>query len=237
MNKKILTVATVLSLLSINNAKADLLIIRDGYRNRKNKNNNSIGVYGSYNKTSYELETENYKLADVKRKTGTHAGSGLFYKYTHTFANSKGFIEPEFFYDFTEYENSGNAFTDDDNAKEKVKISPNAGFKLNLGGHINDKNDLYFSLGVQNINYEVEWRDDSINYKKSTSGNKLVGLFGIGYNYHINERVVIGWQGNATINNRFDAPGKIYLTNKGVSEQGKYRFETFNTKLGLGFKF
>jgi len=221
--KKITTIASVLSILLVNNAMA--------------KGQHSLGVSGSVHNTQTELRTEYSELINTEKKSANDAGGGVFYKYTYTFKNKeKIYIEPEVFYDFVKYEKTDDAFTGMEEyyeGKETLTIKPNLGVKFNVGYHFNNKNDLAFGLGVQNVNYDIKWSDDDWN--KSTSKSKIVPIFGLEYNYHINNKLALGLQYNFGYT-EIDGPGSIYL-DSGEVEQGVYKVNLNNAKMTLSYKF
>jgi len=218
--KKILTVASILSVLMVSNAMAE--------------GQHSLGISGSMNNTKTELRTENHDIINTEEKSDNNTGAGIFYKYTHNIGSSQKFyVEPEVFYDFSKYENLDNALTNDTTFKEKVEISPSLGIKLNAGYHINEKHDLYFGLGVQKINYDIKWTEPG--YYSSVSGSQLATLVGVGYNYNINEKIALGLQYNTSYT-EIDGPDKLTLTT-GVKEQSVYEVSSSNVKISVSYKF
>jgi len=222
MEKKVAIVASVLSMLLMNGAMAE--------------GQHSLGVSESVYKTQAKLNTENYYLTNTKEKSKNHVGTGVVYKYTYTFYNlDKLYIEPEIFLDITKYEDTSTRSANYIWTLEQVELFPNLGAKFNLGYHINSKHDVYLGAGAQNVTYDIEWLDLWFRSHQRIFGNETAILIGLGYNYHINDKVALGLQYNEGYC-KIDGPDKLLLSS-GKEDQAVYNIEYSNLKMNLSYKF
>lgn len=130
---------------------------------------------------------------------------------------------------------SSNLFTNTDILKEKIELEPTYGAKLNIGTHVNEKNDLSIGIGVQNFNYSIVWTEPG--WRKAISDSKLGLIIGLGYNYNINDNLSLNLEGNVSWVD-LDGPAEVYpATFPSDPEKSVYDTEIKNIKLGMAYKF
>lgn len=129
------------------------------------------------------------------------------------------FFAPEISFDYLDAKTK-------DGDKDPIMFDYKYGVKANFGCNINTNNALLFSLGIEAINYELQWR----SVRQSTSGTGAGGLLGVGLIHNLSARTSLDFNYHS-----------IYATSQGPAfksnNNADYEVNIHSFKVGTSYKF
>ena len=122
----------------------------------------------------------NYKNSGVQFKNFENSATGVGLNYRYAFNMNNFFIAPGAFIEKIGTEATETAGFD------KAKIDYRYGLKADVGYDIADAFSVYFTGGVSNTHYEIDWSQAELGKK---SGNEAGYFYGLGLGYEITKEI------------------------------------------------